>query len=96
MSASWCTMQGIQYRELDVGTIGPEAVLDAICEITYTVYRLSSGAYFKYSSGGTPVLLFALGYGTEGKDDIGLAYRFRWAFPCQVPVGCPAAFIMQF
>lgn len=42
----------------------------------YTVYKLSSGAYFKYSSGGTPVLLFALGYGTEGKNDVGDTYTF--------------------
>jgi hypothetical protein len=42
----------------------------------YTVYKLSSGAYFKYSSGGTPVLLFALGYGTEGKNDVGETYTF--------------------
>lgn len=40
------------------------------------VYKLSSGAYFKYSSGGTPVLLFALGYGTEGKNDVGETYTF--------------------
>ena len=42
----------------------------------YTVYKLSSGAYFKYSSGGTPVLLYALGYGTEGKNDVGDTYTF--------------------
>lgn len=42
----------------------------------YTVYKLSSGAYFKYSSGGTPVLLYALGYGTEGKNDVGETYTF--------------------
>jgi hypothetical protein len=42
----------------------------------YTVFKLSAGAYFKYSSGGTPVLLFALGYGTEGKNDVGETYDF--------------------
>jgi len=42
---------GIQYRELAVGT-GKAAKLGALCEMSYTVYRLSSGAYYKYSSGG--------------------------------------------
>ena len=36
--------------------------------IQYTVYKLSAGAYFKYSSGGRPVYLFSLGFGKEGKD----------------------------
>jgi hypothetical protein len=45
-------------------------------ECRYTVFKLSAGAYFKYSSGGTPVLLFALGYGTEGKNDVGETYDF--------------------
>ncbi|KXZ43087.1 hypothetical protein GPECTOR_102g40 [Gonium pectorale] len=67
---------GIQYRELLEGT-GPEAVLGSVCEISYIVYRLSSGAYYKYSSGGTPVFLYSLGYGQEGKDDVGQTYRFR-------------------
>ena len=44
------------------------------CKCRYTVYKLAPGAYFKYSSGGTPVLLFALGYGTEGQKDVGDTY----------------------
>jgi hypothetical protein len=43
----------------------------------YTVYRLSSGGYYKYSSGGTPVYMWSVGYGQEGKDDVGDTYRFR-------------------
>jgi hypothetical protein len=39
----------------------------AVCQIRYTVYRLSSGAYFKESSGGKPVYMFSSGYGKEGK-----------------------------
>lgn len=50
--------------------------IGSICEIQYTVYRLSSGGYFKYSSGGSPVLLFGLGYGYELADDVGSVYRF--------------------
>lgn len=57
----------------------------------YTVFKLSSGAYFKYSSGGTPVLLFALGYGTEGKNDVGESYTFvmgdKKALPVAATVG---------
>ena len=37
-----------------------------------------SGAYFKYSSGGTPLLLWALGYGFEQQDDFDEVYRFKW------------------
>lgn len=55
------------------------------------MFRLASGAYFKYSSGGTPVLLYALGYGTEGKNDIGETYSFvlgdRTALPVAVTLG---------
>ncbi len=74
---------GLQYRELVEGT-GPEAVPGAVCEITYVVYRLSSGAYYKYSSGGTPVFLFSFGYGQQGQDDVGKVYRFR----CRSLVWC--------
>lgn len=67
---------GIQYREIETGS-GREALFGSTCEITYIVYRLSSGAYFKNSGGGTPILLFALGYGFEGQADDGEVYRFR-------------------
>lgn len=67
-------LAGIQYRELADG-IGREAKPGSVCDIQYKVYRLSSGAYYKYSSGGTPVLLFSLGYGNEGKDDVNQIYR---------------------
>eukprot|EP00798_Chlamydomonas_sp_ICE-L_P009432 gene9432-4064_t len=66
---------GIQYREIETGT-GPEAVTGSQCSISYIVYRLASGAYFKYASGGTPVFLWSLGFGQEGKDDLGDVYRF--------------------
>lgn len=48
------------------------------CDISYTVYRLSSGGYYKYSGGGTPVYMWSVGYGQEGRDDLGDTYRFRW------------------
>lgn len=55
------------------------------------MYKLSAGAYFKYSSGGTPVLLFARGYGTEGKRDVGETYDFvlgdRKALPIAATLG---------
>ena len=57
-----------------------------MCEVTYTVYRLSTGAYFKYSSGGTPVLLWGLGYGYEGADDVGSVYRFTLGDRKALPV----------
>ena len=66
---------GIQYREITTGTSGPKAELGDVLEVQYTVFRLSSGAYFKYSSGGKPVLLFGFGYGYEGQDDVGATRR---------------------
>ena len=61
---------------METGT-GKEVQPAARCSISYIVYRLSSGAYFKYSSGGTPVYLFSMGYGYEGKDDVDNIYAFR-------------------
>jgi len=66
---------GIQYREILTGT-GTACDQGSVCAISYQVFRLSSGAYFKYSSGGRPILLFAQGYGTEGQDDVGSVYKF--------------------
>ncbi|KAG2450904.1 hypothetical protein HYH02_004736 [Chlamydomonas schloesseri] len=83
---------GLQYRELLEGT-GPEAQLGSICEVSYVVYRLSSGAYYKYSSGGTPVFLFSLGYGQEGKDDVGQTYRFRLGEPNSLPAAVTPALV---
>ncbi|GLC35668.1 hypothetical protein PLESTF_001662800 [Pleodorina starrii] len=83
---------GLQYRELLEGA-GPEATRGSICEITYIVYRLSSGAYYKYSSGGTPVFLFSLGYGQEGKDDVGQTYRFRLGDPGSLPAAVTPALV---
>jgi hypothetical protein len=60
-----CYCAGLQYRALLEGT-GPRAQIGDTCEITYVVYRLASGAYYKYSSGGTPVFLYSLGYGQVG------------------------------
>jgi len=71
------TQEGVQYREIDAGNpTGRQCTPGQVCEIHYTVYRLASGAYFKYSSGGTPVYLWSVGYGNEGKDDVGTVYRF--------------------
>jgi len=66
---------GIQYREINPGNGRPCNNGD-VCAISFQVFRLSSGAYFKYSSGGRPILLFAQGYGTEGQDDVGSVYKF--------------------
>ena len=68
---------GIQYRELDEGRVdGKTAAKGDTLYILYTVYRLAPGAYFKYSSGGTPIFLWSRGYGNEGQDDVGDPYRF--------------------
>lgn len=67
---------GLQYREYAVGTSGAVATAGSRVDFSYKVFRLSSGAYFKYSSGGTPVLLWARGYGSEGRDDVGDTVSF--------------------
>ena len=77
---------GIQYRDIAYGeTSGPEAQPNSTCDIAYTVYRLAPGAYFKYSSGGTPIYLFSLGYGNEGKDDVGSTFTFTLGSKGAVP-----------
>ncbi|KAL6754716.1 hypothetical protein V8C86DRAFT_2694997 [Haematococcus lacustris] len=82
---------GVQYRELDPGQ-GPRAAqYGDTLEVQYTVYRLASGAYFKYSSGGTPVLLWALGSGFEGADDLDTTYRFKLGEPLTLPAAAPPA-----
>lgn len=43
---------GVQYREMEIGTGANEVAIGSRCDISYAVYRLASGAYFKYSSGG--------------------------------------------
>ena len=51
---------GIQYRELDEGkSDGKTAQKGDTLFVLYTVYRLAPGAYFKYSSGGTPIFMGA-------------------------------------
>lgn len=67
----------VRSREMEAGTSESTVVKGAVCSVSYVVYRLSSGAYFKYSSGGTPVYLFSLGYGFEGKDDVDGVYQFK-------------------
>jgi FKBP-type peptidyl-prolyl cis-trans isomerase len=62
---------GLQYREYERGEDGEEAVAGSKIDFMFKVYRLSSGAYFKFSSGGTPILLYGRGYGFEGLDDVG-------------------------
>ncbi|GMH40179.1 hypothetical protein BSKO_08083 [Bryopsis sp. KO-2023] len=83
---------GIQYREMLAGT-GREAQIGSICTVSYIVYRLSSGAYFKYSSGGTPVYLFSMGYGFEGKDDVGSTYKFRLGDRGSLPAAATPAVV---
>ncbi|KAF6258872.1 hypothetical protein COO60DRAFT_1638843 [Scenedesmus sp. NREL 46B-D3] len=83
---------GLQYREMALGQ-GDEAVAGSGCDISYTVYRLSSGGYYKYSSGGTPVYMWSVGYGQEGKDDVGDTYRFRLGDPGAVPSAVAAAML---
>mmetsp|Transcript_9184 Transcript_9184/g.18995 ORF Transcript_9184/g.18995 Transcript_9184/m.18995 type:complete len:157 (-) Transcript_9184:183-653(-) len=46
---------------------------------------LSSGAYFKESSGGKPVYMWSLGYGKEGKNDLEALYRFKLTEPNSLP-----------
>lgn len=77
-------MTGIQYREIEAGS-GPAALLGSVCEIRYVIYRLASGAYFKYSSGGTPVFLYGLGYGTELKQDLDEVYKV--SYRCRISSG---------
>lgn len=84
---------GVQYREIETGSGGVAAELGSICEISYVVYRLSSGAYFKYSSGGTPVFLFSLGYGQEGKRDVGETYRFTLGEAKSLPAAATPAVV---
>eukprot|EP00958_Prasinococcus_capsulatus_P014435 scaffold1518_cov417-Prasinococcus_capsulatus_cf.AAC.28 len=57
----------------------------------YIVYRLSSGAYYKYSSGGQPVYLWSTGFGFEGKDDVGEVYRFVVGQRGDLPVAADVA-----
>lgn len=79
-------------REIEEGT-GAEALLGSGCSIRYTMYRLASGAYFKYSGGGTPVFLEALGYGTEGKNDMGETYAFALGDRRALPVAVTLAMV---
>eukprot|EP00878_Enallax_costatus_P010321 GHUV01010773.1.p1 GENE.GHUV01010773.1~~GHUV01010773.1.p1 ORF type:complete len:185 (+),score=50.15 GHUV01010773.1:610-1164(+) len=83
---------GLQYREISVGD-GPAAAVGSHCEIMYTVYRLSSGGYYKYSSGGTPVYMWSVGYGLEGKDDLGETYRCRLGDVDALPQAAAAAMV---
>jgi hypothetical protein len=52
-------LAGIQYREMETGTGSNQAVSGSQCEISYVVYRLAPGAYFKYSSGGESFRIFS-------------------------------------
>ncbi|CAG9461710.1 unnamed protein product [Pedinophyceae sp. YPF-701] len=82
---------GVQYRELQEGTGARTAEIGSVCEIAYTVYRLSSGAYYKYSSGGLPVMLFSFGTGKEIGDSVGDVYRFTLGEKNAVPAAVAAA-----
>ena len=57
----------------------------AHCFVTPALPLYPSGAYFKYSSGGTPVFLWSRGYGAEGQDDVGDPYRFVLGEPNTLP-----------
>ena len=65
----------------------------SVVGIRYIVYRLSSGAYFKYSSGGKPVFLWSLGYGNEGQDDVGDLYTFTLGVAGDLPRAVPSALV---
>lgn len=67
---------GLRYREYVTGEIGEEAMAGSRVDARYKIFRLSSGAYFKYSSGGTPVLLWSRGYGAGARDDVGETISF--------------------
>lgn len=67
---------GVQYRELAAGE-GEAAERGDVLDVQYKVFRLASGAYFKYSSGGTAIYMWSLGFGEEGKADLGAVYRFE-------------------
>lgn len=67
---------GVQYRELAAGE-GEAAERGDVLDVQYKVFRLASGAYFKYSSGGTAIYMWSLGFGEEGKVDLGAVYRFE-------------------
>jgi hypothetical protein len=88
---------GIQYRELDEGRPdGKVAAKGDTLFILYTVYRLAPGAYFKYSSGGTPIFLWSRGYGNEGQDDVGSTYKFVLGEPGSLPrAAAPVALGMR-
>jgi len=62
---------GLRYREYAKGDEGDAARAGSRVDFAFKVYRLSSGAYFKYASGGTPILVYGRGYGYEGLDDVG-------------------------
>lgn len=85
---------GIQYRELDPGKVdGRAAAKGDTLFILYTVFRLAPGAYFKYSSGGTPIFLWSRGYGNEGQDDVGATYKFVLGEPDSLPRAVPPAVV---
>ena len=83
---------GIQYRVLDTGKEdGKVAAKGDTLFILYKVYRLAPGAYFKYSSGGTPIFLWSRGYGDEGQDDVGSTYKFVLGEANSLPRAVPPA-----
>jgi len=85
---------GIQYREIESGDeFAPVVAIGDTLEIQFTVYRLSSGAYFKYSSGGIPVLLFSLGTGKDFGDDVSRVYRFVLGQKRSLPLAATYALV---
>lgn len=55
------------------------------------MFRLAPGAYFKYSSGGSPILMWSQGYGQEGKRDLDETYNFVLGEPGSLPPAAVAA-----
>lgn len=85
---------GVQYRELATGSLDmPSAERGDVLDVQYKVFRLASGAYFKYSSGGTAIYMWSLGFGEEGKNDLGAIYRFELGELRSMPAAATPAIV---
>ena len=85
---------GVQYRELAAGSPEmPAAERGDVLDVQYKVFRLASGAYFKYSSGGTAIYMWSLGFGEEGKNDLGAIYRFELGELRSMPAAATPAIV---
>ncbi|QDZ17549.1 peptidyl-prolyl cis-trans isomerase [Chloropicon primus] len=84
---------GVQFRDIVPSSRPGEALPSSVCDICFVVYRLAPGAYFKYSSGGTPIYMFSQGYGNEGKDDVGSTFTFTLGDINSVPLAVANAMV---